>query len=85
MLILNLDITGNWHDNQIPLCKWIDTGSHNIKIELKSDTGNIFANIVLMMACVEKQIHGVDFTFRFEWRLRQNLKFSTCRSISTGG
>ena len=37
-----VDITGNWHENQIPLCKWIDTGSHDVKLELEPNKGNNF-------------------------------------------
>ena len=73
-----VDISGNWHDNQIPLCKWIDTGSQDVELELKTDKANIFAGIVIMMACVEKEIHGVNFTSRYRWESRNLLDSGDC-------
>ena len=74
-----LDISGNWHDNQIPLCKWLDTGSNDVGLELIPDKGNTFVGIVLMMACVEKEINGVDFTSRYQWNSRSRLESGTCQ------
>ena len=79
-----VDISGTWHENQIPLCKWIDTGSHDVKLELKTDKANNFADIVMVMACVGKSIPGIEYTSRYEWPSRHRLKFDTCRSRSTG-
>ena len=79
-----VDISGNWHDNQIPLCKWIDTGSHDVKLEFISAKAKNFTNIVMVMACVRKSIPGIKFTSRYEWALRHRLKFDICRSRSTG-
>ena len=73
-----VDISGNWHDNQIPLCKWIDTGSHDVKLELEPNKGNNFVGIVLMLSCVEKEKHGVDFTSRYQWKSRNLLESSAC-------
>ena len=76
----NSDITGNWRDNQIPLCKWLDTGNHDVKLELESDEVNNFAGIVMLMACVEKEIYGVDFTSRYQWESRTLLESGACLS-----
>ena len=73
-----VDISGNWHENQIPLCKWIDTGSHDVELELEANKGNSLAGIVMMMACVEKEIHGVDFTLRYRWESRNKLDSGDC-------
>ena len=80
-----VDISGNWHDNQIPLCKWIDTGSHDVKLELEPNKGNNFGSIFMVMACVGKSIPGIEYTSRYEWASRHHLKFDTCLSKSTGG
>ena len=80
-----VDISGNWHENQIPLCKWIDTGSQDVKLEFKgSAKANNFAGIVMVMACAGKNIPGIEYTSRYEWASRHRLKFDTCRSKSTG-
>ena len=73
-----VDISGNWHDNQIPLCKWIDTESHDVELELISAKANNFADIVMVMACVEKDMHGVDFTSRYRWESRNLLDSGEC-------
>ena len=76
-----VDISGNWHDNKIPLCEWIDTGSHDVELELMTDKANNFASIIMVMGCVGKNI---QYTSRYEWASRHRLKFDTCRSRSTG-
>ena len=73
-----VDISGNWHDNQIPLCKWIDTGSHAVELELISNKVNNFVGIVMMLACVEKKSHGIEFTSRYQWESRILLESGTC-------
>ena len=78
-----VDISGNWHDNQIPLCKWIDTGSHDIKLELKTNKADNSVNIVLVMACVDKEINGVGFISRYHWKSRSLLESGDCSSEST--
>ena len=78
LLLFNLDITGNWHDNKIPLCKWIDTGSHAVELELISNKVNNFVGIVMMLACVEKKSHGIEFTSRYQWESRMLLESGTC-------
>ena len=77
-----VDISGNWHDNQIPLCKWIDTESQDVELELEANKGNSFTGIVMVMACVEKEIHGVDFTSRYQWKSRNLLESSACSGVT---
>ena len=73
-----VDISGNWHDNQIPLCKWIDTGSRAVKLELKTSKTSNLADIIMLMACVEKEIHGVDLMSRYKWGSRNLLESGAC-------
>ena len=78
---INSDIAGNWRDNQIPLCKWIDTGSHNIELELKVNKGNHFVVLVTVMACVEKEKDGVGFISRYHWDNRNLLESGNCSGV----
>ena len=77
-LSFNSDITGNWHKNQIPLCKWLDTGSPAVKLELISAKETNFVGIFMVMACVEKKRYDVDFTSRYRWESRSLLDSGDC-------
>ena len=76
------DISGRWYENQIPLCKWLDTGSQNVEFELKSDVANTYGVIVLLMSCVEKVIPGVGYTSRYQWASRHALESDACRNAT---
>ena len=76
------DISGRWYENQIPLCKWLDTGSQDVVFELKSDEENNYGVIVLLMSCVEQVVPGVGFTSRYQWASRHALESDACRNAT---
>ena len=76
------DISGRWYDNQIPLCKWLDTGSQDVEFKLKSNKENQIVGIVLFMSCVDQVIPGVVYTSRYQWASRHALESDACRNVT---
>ena len=80
--MITSDISGRWYENQIPLCKWLDTGSQDVEVKLKSDEENHSVGIVLFMSCVEQVTPGVVYTSRHQWASRHALESDACRNAT---
>lgn len=53
-----------------------------MNLELKSGRDNSYANIVLLIACVENTISDVDFTSRYKWEFRHILEPGDCHQVT---